>query len=246
MQKYAPLNLTRDELIEYTQEWTGERSEEGRPRVPDSILERMRQVTITEAWQVLFNEGYQWQYTDGWRCTHPDRVLVGRALTAMYPRAADDIGGAVAEYRRRLRSCDDEASKLAAASSAHLMTLRAALQGHPRVAVLRPALDMAARKMEARKAMAPGSLQEAIAADLASVELLAATIAVGPGSFMFETAVRGVLSDLAAADVEMPDPLSQFGTSRAALFRMLWIFTVQGQEMGSVSELNADQRRDMR
>jgi regulator of RNase E activity RraA len=84
MQKFAPLNLTRDELIEYTQEWTGERSEEGRPRVPDSILERMRQVTITEAWQVLFNEGYQWQYTDDWRCTHPGQVLVGRALTAMY------------------------------------------------------------------------------------------------------------------------------------------------------------------
>jgi 4-hydroxy-4-methyl-2-oxoglutarate aldolase len=84
MQKFAPLNLTRDELIEYTQEWTGERFEEGRPRVPDGILERMRPVTITEAWQVLFNEGYQWQYTDGWRSTHPGQILVGRALTAVY------------------------------------------------------------------------------------------------------------------------------------------------------------------
>jgi tetratricopeptide (TPR) repeat protein len=173
-----------------------------------------------------------------------DKMLedASRALTAMYPRAADDIGGAVAEYRRRLRSCDDEASKLAAASSAHMMALRAALGGHPRAAELQPALDIAARKMKARTAMAPGSLQEAIAADLASMELLAAAIAVGPGSFMFETAVRGVLSDLAAADVEIPDPLSQFSTSRAALFRMLWVFTAQGQEMGSVSELSAEQR----
>jgi regulator of RNase E activity RraA len=84
MKKFSPLNLSPDELIEYTQEWTGPRSEEGRPRVPDSILERMREVTITEAWQILDNEGYQWQYTDGWQCTHPGQILVGRALTAVY------------------------------------------------------------------------------------------------------------------------------------------------------------------
>jgi hypothetical protein len=63
---------------------------------------------------------------------------------------------------------------------------------------------------------------------------------------MFESAVRGVLSDLAAADLETPDPLSQFSTSRAALFRMLWIFSAQGQEMGSVSELSAEQRGGIR
>ena len=83
-EKYCPCNLTREELIEYTPEWEGDRSEDGRPKVSDSILERMRKVTTTEAWGVLRGEGYEWAFEGDWVCTHPDEVLVGRALTAMY------------------------------------------------------------------------------------------------------------------------------------------------------------------
>ena len=90
MEKVCPLNMTREELIDYTPEWQGERFADGRPRVPDEILERMRNVTITQAWGVLRGQGYEWQYEDGWMCTHPGEVLVGRALTAMYmPRRPD-------------------------------------------------------------------------------------------------------------------------------------------------------------
>lgn len=81
---FAPLNLTPEELIEYTRAWQGERFESGRPKVPDDILERMKQVTITQAWGVLRGEGYHHQYEGGWQCTHPGQVLVGRALTAVY------------------------------------------------------------------------------------------------------------------------------------------------------------------
>ncbi len=84
MEKFAPLNLTRDELIEYTREWEGERFSDGRPKVPDSISERMKNVTITQAWGVLRNHGYNWQYEGDWKCTHPGQILVGRALTAVY------------------------------------------------------------------------------------------------------------------------------------------------------------------
>jgi regulator of RNase E activity RraA len=78
------MNMSPEELIEYTPEWTGDRSEDGRPRVDDGIVERMREVTTTQAWGVLRGQGYEWQYEDGWMCTHPGEVLVGRALTAMY------------------------------------------------------------------------------------------------------------------------------------------------------------------
>ena len=84
MEKFAPLNLLEDELIEYTREWKGERFPDGRPKVPDDILERMKGVTITQAWGVLRGAGYRWQYEGDWYCTHPGQVLVGRALTAMY------------------------------------------------------------------------------------------------------------------------------------------------------------------
>lgn len=82
--KFAPFNLTREELIEYTPEWTGERFENGRPRVPDDILERMKKVSITQAWTVLHGQGYDCQYEDNWMCTQPEGTLIGRALTAMY------------------------------------------------------------------------------------------------------------------------------------------------------------------
>ena len=50
MEKFAPLNMTPEDLIEYTPEWQGERFADGRPKVADAIIERMRHVTITQAW----------------------------------------------------------------------------------------------------------------------------------------------------------------------------------------------------
>ncbi len=84
MDKFCPLNLTPEEITEYTPEWRGDRSSDGRPRVPDELLERMRNVTITQAWGVLHGAGYEWQYEGEWKCTHAGEALVGRAVTAMY------------------------------------------------------------------------------------------------------------------------------------------------------------------
>lgn len=82
--KFCPLNMSAEEIIAYTPRWTGDRFDDGRPRVSDEILLRMRQVTTTQAWGVLRGQGYEWAFEGEWQCTHPDGVLVGRALTAMY------------------------------------------------------------------------------------------------------------------------------------------------------------------
>jgi regulator of RNase E activity RraA len=84
MEKFAPLNLSQEEIVDYTYEWEGERFPDGRPKVSDAMLARVGQVTLTQAWGVLRNEGYTWQYEDGFVCTQPGETLVGRALTAMY------------------------------------------------------------------------------------------------------------------------------------------------------------------
>ncbi|MFO7918983.1 MAG: hypothetical protein R6V13_12995, partial [Anaerolineae bacterium] len=78
-EKFAPLNLSREEIIAYTPAWKGERFPDGRPKVSDDIIERMRAVTVEEAWGVLRGEGYEWQYEGGWECTQPGQPLVGRA-----------------------------------------------------------------------------------------------------------------------------------------------------------------------
>lgn len=84
MEKFAPLNMSPEEIADYTYEWTGERFPDGRPRVPDALLARVANVSLTQAWGVLDGAGYKWQYEDGFMCTHPGETLVGRALTAMY------------------------------------------------------------------------------------------------------------------------------------------------------------------
>lgn len=81
---YAQFFDTPEELISYTSEWEGERFEDGRPRVPDEILERMKKVSIEEAWGVLRSKGYHNQFEGNWVILHEDEPIVGRALTAQY------------------------------------------------------------------------------------------------------------------------------------------------------------------
>src|SRR5215217_5384949 len=50
--------ISKEELIFLTPEWKGERFADGRPKVPDNILKRMKQVSVEEAWAVMKNVGY--------------------------------------------------------------------------------------------------------------------------------------------------------------------------------------------
>jgi regulator of RNase E activity RraA len=80
----------REDVIQLTSLWTGERSDDGRPRVSDDILARMERVTTEEAWGVLWHHGYKFQFAGDLKMVHPDRVLVGRVVTAvMVPMRPD-------------------------------------------------------------------------------------------------------------------------------------------------------------
>jgi regulator of RNase E activity RraA len=82
---------TREMVIKYTPDWKGERFADGRPKVPDDILKRMKSVTLEEAWAQLRSAGFNHEYEDGWYSIHPDKVLVGRALTAQWVPGRPDI-----------------------------------------------------------------------------------------------------------------------------------------------------------
>ena len=88
-------NLSVDQMKFLTHQWEGERFDDGRPKVPVDILERMKKVTIEEAWGVLRNEGFHNQFEGGWEPLHDDVTIVGRALTVQYmpnrPDVADQI-----------------------------------------------------------------------------------------------------------------------------------------------------------
>src|SRR3569833_1500603 len=93
--------FTRDDVIKYTPDWHGERFEDGRPKVPDNILDRMKNVTLEEAWAMLRTAGFNHQYEDGWYCIHPDQVLVGRALTAMWMPGRPDVQKVIEEQGKQ-------------------------------------------------------------------------------------------------------------------------------------------------
>ena len=73
-----------EELIYLTQEWEGERFDDGRPKVADEILERIGKISIEEAWGVLRSKGYNNQFEGNWEILHEEVPVVGRVLTASY------------------------------------------------------------------------------------------------------------------------------------------------------------------
>lgn len=83
--------ISHEELLFLTPEWKGERFADGRPKVPDAILKRMKRVTQEEAWSVLKGENYKYQFTGEWQTINPDSVLVGRALTATFMPGRPDV-----------------------------------------------------------------------------------------------------------------------------------------------------------
>lgn len=87
--------ISKDQMLFLTAKYEGERFKDGRPKVPDNVLERMKSVTIEEAWGVMRGEGFHNQFEGNWLSIHDDVVLVGRALTVQYmpnrPDMSDQI-----------------------------------------------------------------------------------------------------------------------------------------------------------
>ena len=58
----------REDIIELTSAWKGDRFADGRPRVSDEIIQRFRALNIVteEAWSVLWHHGYERQFEGNW------------------------------------------------------------------------------------------------------------------------------------------------------------------------------------
>lgn len=85
-----------ERVKELTAAFDGERLEDGRPKVNDDLLERMKLVTNDEVWGVIEKQhGNKFQFEGGWYNLHPDRVLVGRALTVRFVPLRHDFNNAI-------------------------------------------------------------------------------------------------------------------------------------------------------
>jgi len=80
-----------------TAEWKGERLDDGRPKVSDDILKRLKNISLEEAWGVLRNKGFQNLFEGDWTIIHPDSVMTGRVVTAQYMPLRPDLEKQVKE-----------------------------------------------------------------------------------------------------------------------------------------------------
>ena len=83
--------LSKEQLIEYTAQNPFERFPDGRPKVPDSIIQRARGMSAEEVFGVLPGKGFRNQYEDGFQVLHPGKKLVGRAFTVQFMPQRPDI-----------------------------------------------------------------------------------------------------------------------------------------------------------
>lgn len=88
---------TAEQIKALTPEWKGERFNDGRPKVPDKLLERLKTVHLEEAWGILRNKGYQNQFEGDWMIQHADSVMTGRVVTAQYLPLRPDVDKLVKE-----------------------------------------------------------------------------------------------------------------------------------------------------
>jgi hypothetical protein len=90
-QSKISVQISKEELIALTPDWKGERFPDGRPKVPDDIIRRMKAVSVEEAWATMSNAGFKYQIAEGWEVINTDSVLVGSALTATLMPGRPDV-----------------------------------------------------------------------------------------------------------------------------------------------------------
>jgi len=87
--------FSKEQRLELTRQWKGERFPDGRPKVPDALLPRLKTVSAEEAWSVLRGAGFHQQFEPGWKVLNPGERLVGRVVTAVFMPLRLDLNDAI-------------------------------------------------------------------------------------------------------------------------------------------------------
>jgi 4-hydroxy-4-methyl-2-oxoglutarate aldolase len=87
--------LTREQVIEITADNPFERFPDGRPKIPDALIEQARGLSAEDVWAVLPGKNYRNQWADGFKLLHPGTKMAGRAFTAQFMPTRPDIMGAL-------------------------------------------------------------------------------------------------------------------------------------------------------
>lgn len=92
------VEATNAEVSALSSAWRGDRLRDGRPHVPDHVLDELRTSTSEQVWHVLSHAGYKYHFSGGWQSVFPDRVTVGRVVTAQFVPKREDLDAAVLRF----------------------------------------------------------------------------------------------------------------------------------------------------
>lgn len=85
------LTFSKQDLIDYTAQNPFPRFSDGRPKVPDDLIERAKDLSAEEVWSVLTDKKFNNQYADGFQVLHPGKTMVGRAFTVQFMPVRSDV-----------------------------------------------------------------------------------------------------------------------------------------------------------
>lgn len=125
--------FSREEMIRYTSKNPFERFPDGRPKVPDALLERVRALSVEEAWGVLRNKGYRYQFAGDFQVLRPGNKLVGRAVTAQYLPLRPDLAEVLeadAKEKGMPRGANQKVIDLLGENDVPVIDLMGAAPGH--------------------------------------------------------------------------------------------------------------------
>ncbi len=99
-----------EQRIAFTPDWHGDRFPDGRPNVPEAVIQRLKTVSAEEAWDTLQDAGFSNQFDGGWKIINPGERLVGRVVTAVFMPRRPDFDAIVHANGRKEGRIGDENS----------------------------------------------------------------------------------------------------------------------------------------
>jgi regulator of RNase E activity RraA len=92
------LTPSPDQIKAMTSGWKGERMADGRPKVPDIIIERLQNATLEQVWGYMDRRGYRNQVEENWIILKPGETMTGRVVTAQFMPTRPDLDSLVRAY----------------------------------------------------------------------------------------------------------------------------------------------------
>lgn len=107
----AQLGLfSTEQRIAFTSDWHGDRFADGRPKVPDAVLNRLKDATADQAWDVLGDAHFRNQFEGNWQVINPGPRLVGRVVTAVFMPRRPDVDAVIKANGKKEARIGDENS----------------------------------------------------------------------------------------------------------------------------------------